>query len=248
MKNSSNGAVKVAWILDADMLNPEFPSAAVLNAALDLSPAIAWQDYEVGPSDSADIDDRSLISLGNEISRGAASYGATLSMFRDKDNKDATSTYVKAFEKFRVERSIGWLVTRVNSANNTVFANGDEISVYKLIADTTADATEGDSSTKFTVQFLPQAVLHFHTQVGTTGTMTGVTATKSATVGTPYQLAPIAGGASIMSRATYKSSAPLIAAVSVGGTVSPLTVGSATITVSYGATSANITQAVTVSA
>jgi len=240
-KSPSNGMVKVAWILDSAYPIKEFPLAATLNGALDLSSAIAWSDYEVGAGDSADLEDRSLVDLGNAITRGQASYAATLSMFREKNNTDTTSIYQQAFQAFRVMRTLGWLVVRVNKSAALPFAAGDEISVYKLIADTVADSTSGAETTKFTVTFLPQGSLFVHTQVGAAGAITGVTSTQSKTVASgPFQLAPVAGGASIVSRATYTSSAPAIASVSSGGTVSPQSSGTATITVAWGAATASV--------
>lgn len=245
-KNQSNGNVKVAWILDSALPVKQFPLAATLNGALDLTVATSWQDFEVGASDSADLDDRSLADLGNAVSRGAASYGATLSMFRDKFNTDVTSIYQQAFQAFRVERTLGWLVVRVNKASNLPFAAGDEISLYKLIADTVADDTEGDDSTKFTVTFLPQASLFVHTVVGAAGVITGVTTTLAKTVaGGPFQFQPIVAGASIVSRATYTTSDPTKATVSLGGTVTPLVAGSVTITTTFAGATAPIATVVT---
>jgi len=245
-KNESNGSIKVGWILDSALPSPQFASAAVLNSALDLTDATAWQDFEVGPSDSADKDDRSLKDLGNAVSRGAASYSATLSMFRDRNSDDATSTYVQAFEAFRVMRTLGWLIVRVNQSNATDFQDGDTLSLYKLIADTVADDSEGDDSTKFTVNFLPQGLLHFHTQVGTAGTITGVAATVAGTIGEVAQLEPVCGDSSIVSRAKYVSADKAIATVSAGGTVKYVSAGTVDVTVSYGSAAAAIVQAVTI--
>lgn len=246
-KNPSNGNVKVGWILDSALPIKRFPLAATLNAsALDLSAAIAWSDYDLGADDSSDVDDRSLVDLGNAVSRGAASYGATLSMFRDLYSTDNTSVYVKAFQAFRVERTLGWLILRVNKDAALPWAAGDEISVFKLIADTIADDTEGEDSTKFTVTFLPQGMLYVHTMVGGAGVITGVPTTLAKTVaGGAYQLAPVVAGTSIVSRATYISSDTTKATVSPGGVVTPVAAGVPTITVSYGAATAAIVQTLT---
>ena len=248
-KSESNGNIRVSWILDSALALKQFPLAATLNGALDLTDAIAWQDFEVGASDSADEDDRSLRDLGNAVSRGAASYAATLAMFRDKFSTDVTSAYVQAFEAFRVERTLGWLVIRVNKDSLLPFAAGDEISLYKLIADTVSNDTEGSDSTKFVVKFLPQGNLYVHTIVGAAGVISGIAATRAATVAAgPYQLAPVLAGASIVSRAVYSSSDPTKAKVSNGGTVTPIAAGEVTITVSHGAATAAIPQVLTITA
>lgn len=247
-KNSSNGNVKVGWILDSALAIKRFPLATTLNtSALDLTSAVAWADYELGASDSGDVDDRALNDLGNAVSRGAASYGATLSMFRDLYSTDNTSPYVKAFEAFRVERTLGWLVLRVNKDASLPWAAGDEISLFKLIADTVADDTEGEDSTKFTVTFLPQGMLYVHSMVGGAGVISGVPTTIAKTVaGGAYALAPVVAGASVVSRATYTTSDPTKATVSAGGVVTPLAAGTVSITVTWGAATAPVVQAVTI--
>lgn len=247
-KNPSNGNVKVGWILDSALPLKQFPlPATIIGSALDLTAAIAWQDYEIGASDSGDLDDRSLLDLGNAVSRGAASYGATLSMFRDKFNKDLSSIYVQAFEAFRVERTLGWLIVRVNKDARLPWAAGDEVSLYKVIADTVADDTEGEDSTKFTVSFLPQGALFVHTMLGGAGAISGLPTTAAVTVaGLPLQLQPVLSGKSIVSRATYTSANPAIATVSKGGTIKGLTAGTTTVNVSYGAATAAVPVPVTV--
>lgn len=248
-KNPSNGNIRVAWALSTSIVNDEFPTDVELNAALNLTPAIAWSDYEVGAGDSGDLDDRSLEDLGNAVSRGAASYSATLAMFRDINNVDLSSIYVQAFEAFRVERTVGYLFVRVNKLGSLPFAPGDEISVYKLLADTTADDTEGEDSTKFSVQFLAQGLLHVHTQVAGAGVITGVAPTVDLTVaGLPFQLEPVAGGASIKSRAEYTSADNTVAVVDEGGVIRPISAGTAEIEVAWGAATGPVTTTVTVAA
>lgn len=245
-KNPSSGNVKVAWILDSALPIKQFPLAATLNGALDLSGATSWTDFAVGADSSADVNDRSLLDLGNAVSRGAASYKATLAMFRDKNSADVTSVYQQAFQAFRVMRTLGWLVVRVNKSASLPFAAGDEISLYKLLADTTSDTTDGDSSTKFKVEFLPQGSLFVHSMVGAAGVITGVPTTLAKTVaGGAFQLAPVAGGASIVSRATYLSSDTTKATVSAGGTVTPIAAGSPTITTTWAAATAPIVTTLT---
>jgi hypothetical protein len=249
-KTTTNGNIKVGWILDTALPIKRHPLAATLNtSALDLSPAVAWAEYEVGNASSGDIDDRAITDLGNVLSRGAATYGATLAMFRNDDNTDLDHVYVQAFEAFRVTRTVGWLIVRVNKPSSLPWEDGDEISLYKFIATTTADDTEGDDSTKFVVSFLQQGALFVHTMIGNAGVITGVPSTLALSIADgPVQLAPVLNGVSIVSRADYTSSDKTKARVSKGGTIVPLAAGTTTITVSYGAATAPVTSTVTVSA
>jgi hypothetical protein len=246
-KNQSNGNVKVGWILDTALTNKQFPVVTELAAsALDLTSAIAWKNFKVGADVSADIQDRSLLDAGSAVLRGAAKYGATLGMFRDLHSTDVSSPYVLAFQAFRVSGSVGWLVVRVNKLASLPWAVGDEVSLYKVMADTTENSRAGDDATKFVVSFLAQGVLYPHSMVGGAGVITGIATTLAATVAAgPFQLQPVVAGTSIVSRATYVSSNTALATVSVGGTVTPIAAGSPTITVSYGASTAPVVMTLT---
>ncbi|UXO93834.1 capsid protein [Pseudanabaena phage Pan2] len=248
-KQSANGYIKVAWILEADLTDPEFPSATELNNdGLDLSAAISWQDYALGSTGSDDIDDRALTDLGNAVSRGSANYDAVLDFFRDANNASSTSVYVDAFEAFRTADVVGYLVTRVNDKPATdAFAAGDTVSVFKVIVSYTADMTSGDQSTKFQVNFLSQGLLYTHTAVASASAVAGIPATDTMAVGDRLVLNPTLDGKSIRSRATYTSSAPAVATVSNHGVVVAVSTGSATITANYGAASAADTLALTIS-
>lgn len=248
-KQTANGYMKVAWILEADLTDPEFPSATELNAdGLDLSAAISWQDYALGSTGSDDIDDRALTDLGSAVSRGSANYDAVLDFFRDKNNQATDSVYVDAFNAFRTAGVTGYLVTRVNDKPATdAFAAGDIVSVFKVMVSFTADMTSGDQSTKFQVNFLSQGTLYTHTTVATASAVLGLPASDTLAVGDRLVLNPTLDGRSIRSRATYTSSAPAVATVSNHGVVVAVSTGSATITADYGAASAPDTLALTVS-
>lgn len=255
-KITANEYVKVAWVPDALMSPAQAaaPSATLLNntaITLDLSPAIAWQDFELGASDSDDVEDRGITDPGNAVTRGFANFSATLSFFRDANGSDTNSDYVKAFQTFRTPRTYGYLIIRVAEKKwNAPFAAGDRVSVYKFIADIVVDDTEGDDSVKFTVSYLPQGVLYPYTvvQAATPAAIAGVPATDTMTVGSAEVLAPTLSGADVRSVARYSSSNTAIVSVSANGVKKALTAGTANITVTVPGASAPVVQAVTVGA
>lgn len=251
-KITSNEYVKVAWVLDANMTPAQAanPTATILNAVttVQLSPAIAWQDFALGATDSDDVEDRGITDPGNAVTRGFANFEATLSFFRDANPGDTTSDFVKAWQTFKVPRTYGYLVIRVAEKKwDQPWAAGDRVSVFRFVADAVVDDTEGDDSVKFTVNFLPQGLLYPYTMVSGAGTITGVAASNTLTVGGSKALAPILSTRSIRSTATYSSSAPGVVRVSNNGIITGITAGTATITVSHGAATAPVTQSVTVS-
>lgn len=246
-KNKSNGNVKVGWLLASAMTGYPFLAATLLNAsALDISSAIAWKNYKLGADASTSIEDRALTDLGNATTRGPAKYGATLSFYRDQNNTDTTSPYQQAFQAFRTEWVLGYLIVRVNAPATNAWAAGDTISIYKVLTDAPSDSDDGTDPGKFTLTFLAQGQLAVHTMVGAAGVITGVPTTLAKTVaGGPFQLAPIVAGQSIVSRATYSSSDLTKATVSTGGTVTPIASGSVSITTTYLAATAPIVTVVT---
>lgn len=253
-KITSNEYVKVAWVLDANMTPAQAaaPTTTILNnasLALDLSPAVAWQDWSLGATDSDDVEDRGITDPGNATTRGFANFEGTLSFFRDANPDDTTSDYVKVFETFRVPRTYGYLVLRVAEKHwSEPWAAGDRVSVFRFVADAITDDTEGDDSVKFTVNFLPQGVLYPYTVVQGAApvAISGVPATDTLSVGELAVLQPTLSGKNVRAVSKFVSSAPGVANVSSNGVVKGLSAGTATITVSHPSGTA-ATQTVTVS-
>lgn len=250
-KITSNEYVKVAWVLDADLTAAEAraPLATTLNGdGIDLSPALAWQDFAIGATDSDDIEDRGITDPGNAVTRGFANFEATLSFFREKNAGDMTSDYEIAWQTFKTPRTYGYLVMRVADKHwSEPFAPGDRISVFRFVADTVVDDTEGDDAVKFTVNFLPQGVLYPYTVVGGAGVISGVAPTGTLAVGESVALLPVLSGRSIRSTAEYVSSDPTKVRVSSAGVTTGLAAGTSTVTVSHPGATAPVPHVVTVS-
>lgn len=252
-KITSNEYVKVAWVLDANMTASQAaaPSDTILNAGttLQLSPAIAWQDFTLGATDSDDVDDRGLTDPGNAVTRGFANFEATLSFFRSADPNDMTSDYVKAWNAFKVPRTYGYLVMRVAEKKwSDPWAPGDRISVFRMVADIVVDDTEGDDSVKFTVNFLPQGVLHTYTQVADDPkSALAAPATLSLTAGQSQVLAVTLDGGDVRATSDYVSADSSIASVSPNGVVTGVALGGpVNISVTHPGATAAVTVAVTV--
>lgn len=252
-KITSNEYVKVAWVLDANMPvgTAPAPSAATMNAptTLQLSPAIAWQDFALGATDSDDVEDRGLTDPGNAVTRGFSNFEAVLSFFRDANANDLNSDYVRAWEAFKVPRTYGYLVVRVAEQHwSAPWAAGDRVSVFRFVADIIVDDTEGDDSVKFSVTFLPQGLMYTYTQLaGTPKTALTVTADPSGAAGVVTVLDPKIAGTDVRAKSEYTSSDTNVASVSRNGVVKNVSTGSATITVTHPAALASVPVAVTVS-
>lgn len=251
-KVQSNGNITVTWVPAAGIADYRSPTPTELNAGIDLTDAIAWDGYELGASDSNDVDDRSLRDLGNAVTRGFQQFAATIPFFRDSNPLDTTSDYTKAFQLFREPRVYGYLVTRVlqvPASIATPYAAGQWISVFKFVGDYVADDTEGEDSYKFTVGFLPQGDVKVYTIVKTAVPVTLAPATLSLAVGAKGLVTATLSGKSITQGATWTSSAPNIARVTANGVVIGVAAGTATISAGHpaattaGATTVTVTVA-----
>lgn len=239
VKAFSNGNVSVWWIPNGGIAKIAEPTPAEINAGVPLSVAISWENFELGTSDSDDIDDRGLMDVGNNTTRGAAQFSGTLSFFRPMDPTDTTSDYVKAWEAFRIPRASGYLAIRVLqnvTGTQSPAAAGDDISVYKFIADAVTDDTEGDDSVKFEVNFMPQGDLAVYTKVKTADPVVLLPLTLALTVAGPTKAAKVTariGGDNISTGAVWRSSAPAVASVSPHGVVTARSTGTANITATF---------------
>lgn len=243
------GRLNVVWIPQGGIANINAPTAGEIAAGVALSPAIAWENYELAASESDAVDDRGILDKGNATSRGAAQFGGTLSFFRPNDPTNMTDPYSTAFAAFRTPRAYGYLVTRVLQnveGEHSPFVAGDDISVFYMVADTFVDDTEGDDSVKFTVTFQPQGQLRVYGKVAG-GTLTVTPTTLASAVGDVDKVKALTGGDDVSAGAVWTSSAPAVASVNTHGVVRSLSAGTATITATYPGTTGTATTAVTVS-
>lgn len=245
-KVSSNEHVKVAWILDADLTNPDSPSPTELNGdGIDISQAIALDGYELGATDSDDNEDRALTDVGSAVTRGFANYAASLPFFYDADFSDTTSVYNDAFDAFRTELTTGYLVSRVGPFWNTPFAAGDVVSVFKFTAGAVSTDISGDSY-KFVVDYLPQGELYVNTLVETAAPVVALPATVSSTVGDVDVITASVAGKNVTHSAVYSSSDSAVVSVSQLGVTTSNGTGTATITVTHPSSTAPDTVSFTV--
>lgn len=241
----SNGNVTVWWV--TSISNPAAPTATEINNGINLSEAIAWNNFELGSSGSADVDDRSIVDVGNAISRGFPDFSATLDFFRDANPADSSSIYNQAFTLFKQPGLNGYLVVRYGQSEpSDNAAAGEYVSVYKFITDVVSDDTEGEDSVKFEVSFLPQGVIHEHAVVKTASAVVATPATMSLEPGDMAKITTTAGGANVTAAATYESDDTDVAIVTSTGLVIAVGDGSATITVNHPAGTAADTVTVTV--
>lgn len=242
----SNGNVTVWWV--TTIADPSAPTVAEITAGINLSPAIAWNNFELGSSGSSDVDDRAITDVGNAISRGFPDFGATLDFFREANASDSASIYQIAFTLFKQPGLNGYLVVRYAQAlPSTAAVAGQLVSVYRVVTDVIADDTEGDDSVKFEVTYLPQGIIWEHVVVKTAAAPTVAPTTMTlATNGLLGKITTTVGGKDVSTSAKYVSSDTTKATVSNTGLVKRIAAGTGvTITVTHPGATASASVALT---
>lgn len=235
----SNGYLNIAFIPINGLANPAAPTDTELNAGVMISEAVAF-DGTTWPTmaDSNDIEDRSILDAGNATSRGFASYEGSVQLFYPRDLNETATTFGKAFEMLRIPGGEYWVVTRILQnvkGQPTPFATGQYVSVYKFIADTFINDTEGEDSYKYTVELLQQGQVFPNTLVAPAGaiTVTNASGSASLSVGDHAVLRAQLAGHRVTQLVTWETSDPDVAQVSPNGVVTGVGGGSADITATH---------------
>jgi hypothetical protein len=246
VKVPASGNIRVWWALPNAFANWEAPTAAEINASLDVSDAISWNDFGFGVQASNTIEDPAITAIGKVVDRGATQYGGTVSMYYPRDFDDASSIYSLAYDALDQPRTTGYLVIRIDGEESTPLAeNGDLVHVAKVLTDGYAESIVGEEAFRYTITFLSQGDIAIRTVVGATSPV--VDATLAIGVGESEALTATVGGRNYTNGVKWSSSNTAVASVSQAGIVTGLTAGSATVTAEYEATGNTDTCAVTVS-
>lgn len=239
-KVTSNGNIQVWAVPASGIADIKAPTAAEINAGLNVTESIAWEGTTFPTAtESDDVDDRSLLDKGNATTRGAAQFEATLNFFypTDENKNNPNDAYGRTFNFFRTSRVPVILVTRVlqgpTGVADTVSA-GEWVSLYRMTSDGwTSDISEDDSY-KYAVGFLTQGQLAVYTQVkNATPVVLARVGSGSLAVGAHAVIRATLGGKRATQVVTWSSSNPTVASVSQNGVVTAIASGTANITASH---------------
>lgn len=250
VKVPSSGNIRVWWALENAFANYEAPTAAELNACLDISDAISWNDFDFNLSASNEIDDPAITTVGKRIDRGYANFGGAISMYYPRNFDDATSTYSLAYDALDQPRTKGFLVIRIDGLESTdQAAAGDMVHVFRVMTDGYAESIVGEEAFRYTITFLPQGDYCVRGVVaGVSAAAVVVTpATLASNAGDVDRLQATVGGRRYTNGVMWTSSDPTVATVSAAGVVTSVAAGTATITATYDKNGQTDTCAVTVS-
>jgi hypothetical protein len=229
VKVPASGNIRVWWALPNAFANYEVPTAAEINASLDISDAISWNDFDFNLEASNQIDDPAITAIGKVIDRGYTNFGGSLSLYYPRSFDDATSTYSLAYDALDAPRTLGYIVMRMDGAESTDQAvNGDLVHCFKVITDGYAESITGEEAFRYTVTMLPQGDYVVRTVVGG-GVVAGVDATLALNAGNTGVLKATWGGRNYTNGLEWTSSDTSVATVRAG-VVTAVAAGTATIT------------------
>ena len=230
VKVPSSGNIRVWWGTTSAFADYKNPTAAEINACLDISDAVSWNDFDFNMEASNQLEDPAITALGKTFDRGYANWGGSISFYYPNSFDDASSKYSLVYDTLDAPRTAGFVVMRADGAESAVTAAaGDFVHVLKVMTDGYAESVAGEEAFRYTVTMLPQGTYAARTCVGG-GTPVITPATLSSAAGDHDQLAVTWGGRVYTNGVTYTSSDATKATVSTGGVVTSVATGSATIT------------------
>lgn len=233
IKVPSSGNIRVWWALPNAFAEWQNPTATEINACLDISDAVSWNDFDFGLQASNTIDDPAITAIGKVSDRGAAQFGGGISLYYPGAFGDASNKYSLAYDALDAPRTNGYIVMRIDGEETAVTAvNGDLVHIFKVTTDGYAETITGEEAFRYTITFLPQGDLAVRTVVGG-GAVVLTPSTLTLGAGESAPLAVTVGGRNYTNGVTYTSSDPSAASVSTAGVVTAITTGTATITATY---------------
>jgi hypothetical protein len=236
VKVPASGNIRVWWALPNAFANWEAPTAAEINACLDVSDSISWNDFGFGVQASNTIDDPAITAIGKVSDRGAAQFGGTISFYYPRNFDDVGSDYSLTYDALDQPRTTGYIVWRMDGEQSSTSAvTGDLVSVAKVMTDGYAESIVGEEAFRYTITFLSQGDLAVRTVVGG-GTVVVTPSTSTLAAGASERLVATVGGRVYTNGVKWTSSNPASTTVSSAGVVKAVTTAGATITATFEAT------------
>lgn len=245
-KLTADGYGLSAWFaLPNYAVDPKKPTVAELNACVNVTASLAWENFSFGAQASNQRSDPAWIDVGNTQSRGFAQFGGTISFYYPNNYTDSSNEYLQTFEVFEDSSVLGYVIIRADGQKTTtgepdatkVAVANDFVSIYKVISDGWSDVVTGENDFKYSITFQPQGDLWTNATVATTVTVVTPVAIGAAdyTVGGKTPLGTYRTGRQLAAVTnivngypgwfTWTSEDPAIATVDQNGVVTGVSVG-----------------------
>jgi len=249
----SSGNIQVRWHPDNAFATPGKFAPTEVNAGLNITDSISWNDFGFGVQGSQTTNDPSLKAKSNVADRGAMQYGGGISIYIPKDYEDMSNDHAVTYAALSVPRTRGWISIQVDgelSETNTPLysggltqtaATGDLIDVFRVMTAAYSHSITGEEAFRETINFLPQGEAFVNAVVAAAPTVVVAPATASVTAGSIEVLSATVSGRKFTNGVRWTSSDTALATVSQNGIVTAKAAGSVTVTATYqGATASSV--------
>lgn len=156
------GKTKLVWVAgDTGIANPAAPTTAELEAgtAVDIT-CLVVATYEVRADGSETTNERAVCETANVVAPTIQNYMGNLPLFRQFDGTTGAPETDDALNLFEFGE-VGWLVRRTGMPYTTAWTVGDQVEVYKFMADTPqVTGGAGEGYLKATVPLLQQGTFN----------------------------------------------------------------------------------------
>lgn len=235
----SRGNVRYRFYNDAAFANFRWPTVAELNAGLELEQVTIWDGFEVGAQASDTSDAIPIAAKATVTRRAAANYGGSSTFWYPGYREDNTNAAALVYTAFKNLHTPGYLALSVDGEIGSVgqpdadltFANGDYVTIMRVVTDEWTDQITGEEAFSYTRNFLKAGGFAPYTVASTAAPVLEVTVTAaSGAVGVNSYVSATVNDRDWTRGVRWTSSDPDVATVSSTGVVKRLTTGTATIT------------------
>ena len=238
---ASKGNIRFRFHPEGSFANPYWPTATEMNAGQELEGVTLWENFEIGAQASETSDTASIKAKSAAARRAGANFGGTASFWYagDATNLNNLATLVYLIMK-EVNRP-GYLSVSVDgeigeagqpSADFT-YANGDYVSIYKIMTDEWEDSITGEEAFYYTRNFLKNGMMRTYTVVSdTVPVLTLVPTAVDGAAGGLGSIKALVNGRDWTRGVRWTSDTLSVATVSPSGVVERVSVGSAEISAS----------------
>lgn len=246
----SMGNVRYRWHPGNAFANAYWPTVAEMNAGQELEQVTLWDNFEVGAQASETTDAVPIAAKTSVARRAGANYGGSSSFYYPGFRDDLTNAAALVYAALKGVNTPGYLSLSVDGEigdagqpnANMTFANGDYVSIFKVMTDEWDDMITGEDPFYYTRNFVKNGVIAPYTVVSTGTPVLLVTGTgPGATVGAIGSVSATVNGRDYTRGVRWSSSAPQFVTVSKTGILKRVAAGAATITGTLPGTSVPVT-------
>lgn len=236
----SKGNIRFRYYPLNGFANPAWPTVAELNAGQELEAVTLWESFEVGAQASDTSDTASIKAKTAVARRAAANYGGSAAFWYPGDHTDMQNLASLVLAIMKVVNQPGYLAVSVdgeigepNQPNiDFTFADGDLVSIFRIITDEWDDMITGEEAFYYTRNFLKNGFMRTYTVASASAPVLVATETSAAVaVAALASISATINGRDWTRGVRYRSSDPDVLTVSPSGIVIGVSAGAADVTV-----------------